>query len=83
MGPAVHPQRLYGPVIGGVGQGKEGDPPSAIGYDPQHTFGCGPAGVVRKVSVSPGIEPACDQDETDSYRLDQLMWDPTNTVQSA
>ena len=31
VGPAVHPQRFYGPVVGGVGQGEEADPPSANG----------------------------------------------------
>ena len=30
VGPAVLPHRFYNPVIGGVGQGKEGDRPSAI-----------------------------------------------------
>jgi len=31
VGPAVLPHRFYGPVVGGVGQGKEGDRPSANG----------------------------------------------------
>ena len=31
VGPAVHLHRFYGPVVGGVGQGREGDRPSANG----------------------------------------------------
>ena len=44
VGPAVHLHRFYGPVIGGVGQGTEGDRPFAIllSSHPQHTLGVGP-----------------------------------------
>ena len=31
LGPAVHAHRFYGPVVGGVGQGTEGDGHFAIG----------------------------------------------------
>ena len=71
----MHHHLFHGPVVEGVGQGKEGDRPAANGVDSPAHLGCGPAGVIRKVAPPPGIEPASDQHESDSDRPDLLIWD--------